>query len=131
MLARAIAGTGGLRRHLSTDHDPLFECHRWKANLRILEIEPLKTVPYVPWSHPFVERLIGTVRREFLDRTPFWNARDLEGKLNSFKTYYNSARAHRALEGQPPIGSPRPRQPLERVRWQSYCRALFALPFPA
>jgi transposase InsO family protein len=69
MLARTIAGAEALPRHLSTDHDPLFEFQRWKANLRILEIEPVKTVPYVPLSHPFVERLIGTVRREFLDRT--------------------------------------------------------------
>ena len=29
----------------------------------------IKTIPYVPLSHPFVERLIGTVRREYLDRT--------------------------------------------------------------
>jgi hypothetical protein len=50
-------------RHLSTDHDPLFEAHRWTANLRILEIDEIKTVPHVPLSHPFVERLIGTMRR--------------------------------------------------------------------
>src|SRR5438876_2543379 len=50
-------------RHLSTDHDPLFEAHRWKANLRILEVDEVKTVPHVPLSHPFVERLIGTMRR--------------------------------------------------------------------
>ncbi|HJR68945.1 MAG TPA: integrase core domain-containing protein [Gammaproteobacteria bacterium] len=131
MLARAIAGAGELPRQLSTDHDPLFEFHRWKANLRILEIEAVKTVPYVPMSHPFVERLIGTVRREFLDLTPFWNARDLERKLNSFKAYYNGVRAHRALDGETPIGSPRPRRPLEQPRWQSYCRGLYALPSPA
>jgi putative transposase len=87
-------------------------------------------VPYVPVSHPFVERLIGTVRREFLDRTPFWNTRDLQRKLDSFKAYYN-ARAHRALDGQTPTGLPRPTQSLERLRWQSYCRGLHALPFPA
>ena len=35
----------------------------------------IKTVPYVPISHPFVERLIGTIRREYLlDRTLFWTA---------------------------------------------------------
>src|SRR3954465_9436694 len=55
-------------RHLSTDHDPVFEAHRWTANLRILEIDEIKTVPHVPLSHPFVERLIGTTRREFLDQ---------------------------------------------------------------
>jgi hypothetical protein len=48
-------------RHLSTDHDPLFEAHRWNANLRILEIDEIKTVPNVPLSHPFVERVIGTI----------------------------------------------------------------------
>jgi putative transposase len=30
-------------RHLSTDHDPLFDAHRWKASLRILEIDEIKT----------------------------------------------------------------------------------------
>ena len=38
--------------------------------LRVLEIEELKSVPYAPISHPFVERLIATIRREFLDCTP-------------------------------------------------------------
>jgi hypothetical protein len=38
-------------------------------------------VAYVPHSHPFVERLIATVRRGCLDHIPFWNARDLEKKL--------------------------------------------------
>lgn len=130
MFVRAIAGTAERPRHLSTDHDPLFDFQRWKANLRILQIEAVKTVPYVPLSHPFVERLIGTVRREFLDQTPFWNARDLERKLDSFKTYYNGVRTHRALGGRTPTGSASSRQPLEyRLRWQSYCRGLYALPF--
>ena len=85
----------GTPRHLSTDHDPLFEAHRWTANLRILEVDEIKTVPYVPLSHPFVERLIGTIRLESLDQVLFWNARDLERKLADFQTYYNAARSHR------------------------------------
>jgi len=32
-------------------------------------------------SHPFVERLIRTIRREYLDRTLFWTAIDLESKV--------------------------------------------------
>lgn len=60
----------GMQKHLlrpylhRSDNDPLFEFHGWKANLRILEIDEIKTVPYVPISHPFVERLIETIRRE-------------------------------------------------------------------
>ena len=51
-------------KYLSSDHDPLFQFHQWHANLRILEVTEIKTVPGVPLSHPFVERRIGTIRRE-------------------------------------------------------------------
>jgi hypothetical protein len=54
-------------------------------------------------KHPFVERLIGTVRREFLDHVLFWNARDLERKLAEFQVYYNAARCHASLEGHTPL----------------------------
>src|SRR5438132_10492643 len=83
------------RNNLSTDHDPLFRFHRWLANLRVLEIDEIKSVPYASVSHPFVERLIGTIRREYLDRMFFWNAGDLARKLVEFKGYYNADRARR------------------------------------
>jgi putative transposase len=67
MFHRAIRGPS-LPKYLSSDHDPLYRFHQWQANLRVLEITEIKSVPYVPLSHPFVERLIGTVRREYLDR---------------------------------------------------------------
>src|SRR6266581_1286835 len=50
-------------KYLSTDNDPLYRFHQWQANLRVLEVTEIKTVPGVPLSHPFVERLIGTIRR--------------------------------------------------------------------
>jgi hypothetical protein len=53
----AIAGQR-LPKHVSTDHDPLFRFHRWLANLRVLAIEEVKSVPYAPLSHPFIERLV-------------------------------------------------------------------------
>ena len=76
----------GLPARLSFDHDPLFAFHRWQANLRILQIEPVRSVPYAPTSHPFVERLVGTIRREYLDRLFFWNDQDLNRKLEFFRT---------------------------------------------
>ena len=54
------------------------------AHLRVLEIDEIKTVPYVPMSHPFVERLIGDDAARVLDHVLFWNARDLERKLADF-----------------------------------------------
>jgi hypothetical protein len=59
MFNRAIRGQS-LPKYLSSDHDPLYWFRQWQANLRVLEVTEIKTVPYVPLSHPFVERLIGT-----------------------------------------------------------------------
>jgi hypothetical protein len=47
-------------KYLSSDNDPLYRFHQWQANLRVLEVTKIKCIPYVPLSHPFVERLIGT-----------------------------------------------------------------------
>ena len=125
----------GAPRHLSTDHDPLFEAHRWMANLRILGIDEIKTVPHAPLSHPFVERVIGTTRREFLDHVLFWNACDLERKLAEFQAYYNAARGHASLEGHTPLtfASRHTMSPvdLSQVRWVSHCRNLVQLPVAA
>ena len=121
-------------KRLSTDHDPLFRFHRWLANLRVLEIEESKSVTYVPVSHPFVERLIGTIRREYLDYVFFWNAVDLVRKLREFAVYYNGVRCHQALGGGTPserCGEPAPLQAsLGRYAWQQHCRGLFQTPIP-
>ncbi len=77
MFNRIVSGSRA-PRYVSSDNDPLFLFHQWQANLRILDVTEVKTVPYVPLSHPFIERLIGTVRRKYLDQVPFWSARDLD-----------------------------------------------------
>jgi putative transposase len=59
----------GTPHYLSSDNDPLFRYHRWKANLRILEIDEVKSLPYTQQSHPFVERLIGTIQRSAVWRS--------------------------------------------------------------
>jgi len=89
-------------KYLSSDNDPLYRFHQWQANLRVLGVTEVKTVPYVPLSHPFVERLIGTIRREYLDRLLFWTAVDLESKLSEFRDYYNRHRTHASLAGKTP-----------------------------
>jgi putative transposase len=96
--------------------------------LRILEVTEIKTVPYIPLSHPFVERLIGTIRREYLDRTLFWTTVDLENKLLEFRDYFNIHRTHHSLEGRTPdqdTREPRPVANLKSYRWQRHCRGLY------
>jgi transposase InsO family protein len=132
MFNRAIRGQGCLPKYFSSDHDPLYKFHQWQANLRILEVTEIKTVPYVPLSHPFVERLIGTIRREYLDHMVFWTSADLENKLLDFRTYYNHHRTHHSREGRTPeTPAPQPAANLRSFRWQAHCRALYQTPVAA
>lgn len=131
---QAIADQGHCLR-LSFDHDPLFQFHRWQANLRVLDIESVHTVPGVPLSHPFVERLIRTIRQECLDQLLYWNAADLERKLEFFKSYYNTHRVHQGLAGDTPEEQAGAQTPpvanLANYRWQSHCKGLVQLPIAA
>jgi len=113
-------------KYLSSDHDPLYRFHQRQANLRVLGVNEIKTVPYVPMSHPFVERLIGTIRREYLDRTLFWTAIDLESKLMEFKDYYNRHRTHASLDGQTPEQNPQSqlRASLISFEWRQHCHGI-------
>ena len=82
-----------------------------------------------------VERLIGTIRREYLNRVLFWSARDLERKLLLFKEYYNRDRVHRGLNGisHDKKGSITSRKiaRLNDYRWEKHCRGLYQLPAAA
>jgi len=119
-------------KYLSSDNDPLFQYHRWKANLRVLEIDEIKSLPHVPMSHPFVERLIGSIRRELLDHTFFWTATDLENKLREYQCYYNACRTHSWRGGGTPIEAPSSNV-VDNIncRWKKHCRGLFELPIAA
>jgi len=84
---------------------------------------------------PMFERLIGTLRREFLDQTLLWNSVDLQRKLEAFQDYYNHSRFHASLEGNTPAqvgGESITRQAdLEHYRRQAHCRGFAQLPMAA
>jgi putative transposase len=122
----------GWPERISTDNDPLYRYRQWKANLRVLDIEEVKSLPHVPMSHPFVERLIGSIRRELLDQTFFWTAADLENKLMDYQAYYNQHRCHSSRDGDTPISSETDKVvDLAKYRWKDHCRGLFQLPIAA
>ena len=134
MFNKAIAGSG-IPKRLSYDNDPLFKYFQWKANLRILDIESVRTVPYVPISHPFIERKIGSIRREYLDHVFYWNCADLERKLEEFKKYFNGDRVHAGIHGM----TPNKRAEISKIKianfenykWHSQCNGLFEMPIAA
>jgi putative transposase len=132
MFNRAIRGQLWMPKYVSSDNDPLYRFHQWQANLRILEVTEIKSIPYVPLSHPFVERLIGTIRREYLDHILFWTTADLENRLLDFMTYFNNHRTHTSREGRTPdTPASQPAANLHSFRWQPHCRALYQTPLAA
>ena len=77
-------------------------------------IEEVPTAPRSPWQSPYVERLIGSIRRECLNHFIVLNERHLRRILSSYFTYYHESRTHLSLDRNSPI--PRDVEPPERGR---------------
>ena len=137
MFAKVISGREP--RYICHDNDPLFHSWWWQSLAGCLfhgdESREIWSVPYTPVSNPYVERLIGTVRREFLDHTLFWNRIDLEQKLSMYQEYYNDARVHRSLCGQIPSQWANEQEvkiaDIKNYKWKTHCRGLFRNPVAA
>lgn len=122
-------------KFLSTDNDPLFKSLMWQFIVDGLEIKTLKSQPGKPWTHPFVERLIGSCRREFTDHVFFFNEVDLKRKLENYQAYFNDGRVHYGLFGKVPMqkaGDIEIKQAeISNYRWRTYCSGRFQVPFAA
>jgi hypothetical protein len=83
-------------------------------------------------SHPFVERLIDSIRRELLDQTLFWTASDVKNTLLDYQTHYHEHRCHAGRARATPVYSGRENiVALIDYRWKKHCRGLFQLPVAA
>lgn len=80
-----------------------------RDTLRGMNVKDVVTAPRAPWQNPFVERVIGSIRRECLDHVIIWNERWLRRHLQRYLTYYHVWRPHLSLDKDAPI--PRPTQP--------------------
>ena len=100
-------------RYLIRDRDAIYgeEFHRQATALGIDEVP---TAPRSPWQNPYVERVIGSIRRECLDHVVILGERHAKRILSSYTDYYHRARTHLALEKDAPFS--RPTQPLEAGR---------------
>ena len=67
-----------------------------------LGLELLRSAPRSPWQNPFVERIIGSIRRECTDYVIVLNERHLHRRLTSYFEYYHRARTHLSLAKDSP-----------------------------
>ena len=62
--------------------------------------------PASPWQNGFAERLIGSIRREFLDHLVILSEAHLRRTLQSYASYYNKIKTHRSLDKDAPAFRP-------------------------
>jgi putative transposase len=86
----------------------------FSSRVQSLGIREVKTAPRAPWQNPYVERLIGTLRRECLDHVVVLNEIHLRRLLRDYLIYYHSARTHLSLGKDSP--EPRPVERLDQGR---------------
>ena len=65
-------------------------------------IEPLVSAPRSPWQNAYVERVIGSIRRECTDHIIPMGERHLLFTLRAYQVYYNESRTHSSLDGNSP-----------------------------
>jgi transposase InsO family protein len=73
-------------------YGPVFRRRLWAMGIR-----DRPTMPHSPWQNGHVERLIGSIRREYLDHVVVLNAAHLRRVLTNYAGYYNNDRTHLAL----------------------------------
>jgi transposase InsO family protein len=112
-----IAATpwGHAPRYLVRDRDAVYG-RDFAPRARRLGIETLLTPVRAPKANALAERLVGTLRRECLDRLIIVNEAHLRAVLTEFVEYYNRDRPHRTLALQTPEHHDRPRAGPIRAR---------------
>jgi len=94
-------------KYLLRDRDGIYGLE-FQRRAEALGLEEVRIAPHSPWQSPYVERLIGSVRRECLDHVIVLNQAHLRRLLKSYFAYYHQSRTHLSLGKDAP--EPRPVQ---------------------
>jgi transposase InsO family protein len=97
-------------RYLIRDRDKVYGAI-FRRRVHGLKIREVLTAPRSPWQNPYVERLIGSIRRECLNLAIIFDEHHLKRLLRAYFSYYHTARTHLSLDKQCP--EPRVEDPPE------------------
>ena len=92
-------------KFLLRDRDSIYG-EEFARRVRRMGIREVRIAPHAPWQNPFVERVIGSIRRECVDHALILNEAHLRRLLHGYIGYYNTARPHQSLDHN----SPQPRE---------------------
>jgi transposase InsO family protein len=102
-----------LPRYLLRDRDAVF-ADEFRRQVTDMGIHEVLSAPRSPWQRAYVERVIGSIRRECLDHLIVFNEFSLRRTLRSYFEYYRKSRTHLSLAKDSP--EPRAIQPAEMGR---------------
>jgi putative transposase len=100
-------------RYLLRDRDAIYGGDLL-AMTKSMGMEEVITARRSPWQNPYLERLVGSIRRECLDHVIVWNERLLRRTLQSYFDYHQRSRTHLALAKDAP--EPRAVEPPQQGR---------------
>jgi len=89
-------------RYLIRDNDRAYG-HVFPDRVRGMGIRDRPISPRLPWQNGIAERLIGTLRREYLDHIFVFGERHLRCVLIAYAAYYNQTRPHRSPQKDAPL----------------------------
>ena len=87
--------------YLLRDRDRIFG-HEFTAQVEAMGIKQVLSAPRAPWQRAYVERVIGTIRREYLDHVIIFSETSLYRHMNMFLDYYHHSRTHLSLAKETP-----------------------------
>jgi putative transposase len=90
-----------LPRYMIRDRDSIYG-DVFRGRVKSMGINEVLIAPRSPWQSPFVERPIGSIRRDCLDHVVVLDERHLRRVLRSYLAYYHEARCHMSLDGDAP-----------------------------
>jgi putative transposase len=102
-------------RYLLRDRDRIYSAS-FRQRVQHMGIEDVLIAPRSPWQNPYVERLIGSIRRDCLDHVIVLHARHLRRLLTEYFRYYHRWRTHRALAMDCPLPRPIQRPEVGSIR---------------
>jgi len=97
----AFPGDGTEPQYLLHDRDGIYG-DRFHDEVGAIGLRELLSGRRSPWMNPFVERVIGSIRRECTDHVIAMGEQHLTQILREYAAYHNSARCHQALDGDAP-----------------------------
>jgi putative transposase len=102
-------------RYLLRDRDRIYGTS-FRQRVQHRGIEEVVIAPRSPWQNPYVERLIGSIRRDCLDHVIVLHERHLRRLLAEYFQYYHYWRTHRALDMDCPVPRPVQRPEVGSIR---------------